>query len=121
MLGILKEEGAPDVTIFHCYSGDEAMARECAAEGYYMSFAGNLTFKNADELRRAAAAAPLELLLTETDAPFLTPHPHRGKPGGPYLTAVTARALAHVRGEDLEQLCRTVTSNAQDVFGTWEL
>ncbi|MBU5890021.1 TatD family hydrolase, partial [Vibrio cholerae O1] len=74
------------VTIFHCFSGDEAMARECVEHGYFMSFAGNITFKNADELRRAAACAPLELLLTETDAPFLTPHPYRGKPGGPYLT-----------------------------------
>lgn len=120
VLRILKEEGAPDVTIFHCYSGDEAMARECAAEGYYMSFAGNLTFKNADELRRAAAAAPLELLLTETDAPFLTPHPHRGKPGGPYLTAITARKLAEVRGISEEELCAAVWNNAERALGSWD-
>lgn len=120
VLRILKEEGAPEVTIFHCYSGDEAMARECAAEGYYMSFAGNLTFKNADELRRAAAAAPLELLLTETDAPFLTPHPHRGKPGGPYLTAVTARRLAEVRGMSEEDLCAAVWNNAERALGSWD-
>lgn len=120
VLRILKEEGAPEVTIFHCYSGDEAMARECAAEGYYMSFAGNLTFKNADELRRAAAAAPLELLLTETDAPFLTPHPHRGKPGGPYLTAVTARKLAEVRGMSEEDLCAAVWNNAERALGSWD-
>ncbi|WP_167198439.1 TatD family hydrolase [Brevibacterium pigmentatum] len=120
VLRILKEEGAPDVTIFHCYSGDEAMARECAAEGYYMSFAGNLTFKNADELRRAAAAAPLELLLTETDAPFLTPHPHRGKPGGPYLTAITARKLAEVRGMSEEELCAAVWNNAERALGSWD-
>ncbi|KAB1948442.1 TatD family hydrolase [Brevibacterium linens] len=120
VLRILKEEGAPEVTIFHCYSGDEAMARECAAEGYYMSFAGNLTFKNADELRRAAAAAPLELLLTETDAPFLTPHPHRGKPGGPYLTAITARKLAEVRGMSEEDLCAAVWSNAERALGSWD-
>ncbi|WP_420096138.1 TatD family hydrolase [Brevibacterium sediminis] len=120
VLRILKEEGAPEVTIFHCYSGDEAMARECAAEGYYMSFAGNLTFKNADELRRAAAAAPLELLLTETDAPFLTPHPHRGKPGGPYLTAVTARKLAEVRGMSEEDLCTAVWNNAERALGSWD-
>src|SRR5699024_5406706 len=110
VLRILKEEGAPEVTIFHCFSGDEQMARECAAEGYFMSFAGNLTFKNADELRRAAAAAPLELLLTETDAPFLTPHPHRGKPGGPYLTAITARKLAEVRGLSEARPCGTTRS-----------
>ena len=120
VLRILKEEGAPEVTIFHCYSGDEAMARECAAEGYYMSFAGNLTFKNADELRRAAAAAPLELLLTETDAPFLTPHPHRGKPGGPYLTAITARKLAEVRGMSEEELCAAVWNNAERALGSWD-
>jgi len=120
VLRILKEEGAPEVTIFHCYSGDEAMARECAAEGYYMSFAGNLTFKNADEVRRAAAAAPLELLLTETDAPFLTPHPHRGKPGGPYLTAVTARKLAEVRGMSEEDLCAAVWNNAERALGSWD-
>ncbi|AZU01533.1 TatD family hydrolase [Brevibacterium linens] len=120
VLRILREEGAPEVTIFHCYSGDEAMARECAAEGYYMSFAGNLTFKNADELRRAAAAAPLELLLTETDAPFLTPHPHRGKPGGPYLTAITARKLAEVRGISEEELCAAVWNNAERALGSWD-
>ncbi|WP_169252982.1 TatD family hydrolase [Brevibacterium sp. 'Marine'] len=120
VLRILKEEGAPEVTIFHCYSGDEAMARECAAEGYYMSFAGNLTFKNADELRRAAAAVPLELLLTETDAPFLTPHPHRGKPGGPYLTAITARKLAEVRGMSEEDLCAAVWTNAERALGSWD-
>ena len=120
VLRILKEEGAPEVTIFHCFSGDEQMARECAAEGYFMSFAGNLTFKNAEELRRAAAAAPLELLLTETDAPFLTPHPHRGKPGGPYLTAITARKLAEVRGVSEEELCSAVWNNAEAALGGWD-
>lgn len=120
VLRILKEEGAPEVTIFHCFSGDEAMARECAEAGYFMSFAGNLTFKNADELRRAAAAAPLELLLTETDAPFLTPHPHRGKPGGPYLTAITARKLAEVRGMNEEDLCAAVWANAERAIGSWD-
>lgn len=119
VLRILREEGAPEVTIFHCFSGDEAMARECAEAGYFMSFAGNLTFKNADELRRAAAAVPLELLLTETDAPFLTPHPHRGRPGGPYLTAVTARKLAEVRGISEEELCTAVWNNAITALGDW--
>ena len=120
VLRILREEGAPEVTIFHCYSGDEAMARECAEAGYYMSFAGNLTFKNADELRRAAAAAPLDRLLTETDAPFLTAHPHRGKPGGPYLTAITARKLAEVRGMSDEDLCAAVWANAETALGNWD-
>lgn len=120
VLRILREEGAPEVTIFHCFSGDEAMARECAEHGYYMSFAGNITFKNADELRRAAASVPLELLLTETDAPFLTPHPHRGKPGGPYLAAVTARKLAEVRGLHEEELCAAVWENATRALGSWD-
>lgn len=120
VLRILREEGAPEVTIFHCFSGDEAMARECAEAGYFMSFAGNLTFKNADELRRAAAAVPLELLLTETDAPFLTPHPHRGRPGGPYLTAVTARKLAEVRDISEEELCTAVWNNAITALGEWD-
>ena len=120
VLRILAEEGAPEVTIFHCFSGDEAMARECAAAGYFMSFAGNVTFKNADELRRAAAAAPLDLLLTETDSPFLTPHPHRGKPGGPYLAAVTARKLAEVRGMDEGDLCAAVWKNAETALGSWD-
>jgi TatD DNase family protein len=121
VLRVLREAGAPERTVFHCFSGDAALARECADRGYYMSFAGNVTFKNARDLREAAALVPRQLLLTETDAPFLTPHPHRGKPGGPYLTAVTARALAQVRGEDLAQLCADVVSNAQDVFGDWDL
>ena len=97
VLRILADAGAPDVTIFHCFSGDEAMARECARRGYLMSFSGNITFKNAHDLRAAAAAVPDELLLTETDAPFLTPHPHRGKPGGSYLVPLTVRKLAEVR------------------------
>src|SRR5699024_11633377 len=121
VLRVLREEDAPERTVFHCFSGDAELARECASRGYFMSFAGNVTFKNARDLREAAALVPRELLLTETDAPFLTPHPHRGKPGGPYLTAVTARALAQVREEDLAQLCADVTANAQDVFGRWEL
>ncbi|QPR38185.1 TatD family hydrolase [Brevibacterium casei] len=120
VLRILREEGAPEVTIFHCFSGDEAMARECAEHGYFMSFAGNITFKNADELRRAAASAPLELLLTETDAPFLTPHPYRGKPGGPYLTPITARMLAEVRGMDAGDLAEAVWANAETALGSWD-
>jgi TatD DNase family protein len=121
VLRILREAGAPERTVFHCFSGDAAMARECAEHGYFMSFAGNITFKNAAGLREAAALVPAELLLTETDAPFLTPHPHRGKPGGPYLTAVTVRKLAEVREADLHDLCAQLTTNAEQVFGRWEL
>lgn len=121
VLRVLRDAGAPERTVFHCFSGDAALARECAERGYFMSFAGNITFKNASGLREAAALVPPELLLTETDAPFLTPHPHRGRPGGPYLTAVTARKLAEVRGEELTDLCEQVTANAETVFGPWNL
>jgi TatD DNase family protein len=121
VLRILREEGAPAVTVFHCFSGDVAMARECAEHGYYMSFAGNITFKNAAGLRHAASIVPPQLLLSETDAPFLTPHPHRGKPGGPYLTAVTLRKLAEIREEPLDELCRQITANAEQAFGSWAL
>src|SRR5699024_10868925 len=120
VLRILKEEGAPEVTIFHCFSGDEQMARECAAEGYFMSFAGNLTLKNADELRRAAAAAPLELLLTEADAPFLTPHLHRVKPGARSLTAITSRKLAEVRVMSEVELCAAVWNSAGSAISSWD-
>src|SRR5699024_746892 len=120
VLRVLREEGAPERTVFHCFSGDAELARECADRGYYMSFAGNVTFKNARDLREAAALVPRELLLTETDAPFLTPHPHRGKPGGPYLTAITARKLAEVRGVSEEELCSAVWNNAEAALGGWD-
>ncbi|CAM5725236.1 TatD family deoxyribonuclease OS=Streptomyces tendae OX=1932 GN=F3L20_29000 PE=4 SV=1 [Streptomyces tendae] len=102
VLRVLKEEGAPERTVFHCYSGDAEMAEICAAAGYYMSFAGNVTFKNAQNLRDALAVAPLELVLVETDAPFLTPVPYRGRPNAPYLVPVTGarhgRRARHRRG-----------------------
>lgn len=119
VLDILAEVGAPDVTILHCFSGDVAMAEECARRGYFMSFAGNVTFKNAAGLREAAAVVPDELLLTETDAPFLTPHPHRGKPGGPYLTALNVRMLAEVRGVSEEHIANVTTRNALRAIGEW--
>lgn len=121
VLRILEEEGAPEKTVFHCFSGDAEMARYCAERGYYMSFAGNVTFKRSDDLRHAASVVPDELLLTETDAPFLTPHPHRGKPGGPYMTALTVRMLAEVRGVDEDHIAGTVGENAERIFGTWAL
>jgi TatD DNase family protein len=119
VLRILREEGAPDRTVFHCYSGDAEMARVCAAAGYYLSFAGNMTFKNAQNLRDAIVAAPLDLLLVETDAPFLTPAPHRGAPNAPYLIPVTVRAMAEVAGVDLEEMCGALAANSERVFGTW--
>ncbi len=117
VLRILAEEGAPQHTVFHCFSGDAAMARVCAARGYVMSFAGNVTFKNAQRLRDAAAVAPLDLLLVETDAPFLTPMPHRGRPNAPYLIPLTVRALAEVRGQDLELVADGIARTAARIFG----
>jgi TatD DNase family protein len=116
VLRVLEEEGAPERVVFHCFSGDAAMARTCAERGYWMSFAGNVTFKNAGELRQAAAAAPAELLLVETDAPFLTPMPYRGRPNASYLVPLTMRALAEVRGDDLDELCAAVADNGRRAF-----
>lgn len=119
VLRILGEEGAPDIVVFHCFSGDAAMADYCAGQGWYLSFAGNSTFKNAGNLRAAAARVPSSQILLETDAPFLTPVPHRGRPGGSYLTPLTARVIADVRGEPLGQFCANVWANSLDVFGEW--
>ncbi|MFF9029325.1 TatD family hydrolase [Streptomyces iakyrus] len=117
VLRVLKEEGAPERTVFHCYSGDAEMAEICASAGYFMSFAGNVTFKNAQNLRDAVAVAPLELLLVETDAPFLTPAPYRGRPNAPYLVPVTVRAMAGVRGIDEDTLATALGANTARAFG----
>ncbi|WAZ22277.1 TatD family hydrolase [Streptomyces cinnabarinus] len=116
VLRVLKEEGAPERTVFHCYSGDAGMAEVCARAGYFMSFAGNVTFKNAQDLRDAVAVAPLELLLVETDAPFLTPAPYRGRPNAPYLIPVTVRAMAAVRGIDEDALATALGANTARAF-----
>ncbi|MEV1061758.1 TatD family hydrolase [Streptomyces sp. NPDC050263] len=117
VLRVLKEEGAPERTVFHCYSGDAEMAEICARAGYFMSFAGNVTFKNAQQLRDAVAVAPLELLLVETDAPFLTPAPYRGRPNAPYLIPVTVRAMAAARGLDEDVLATALAANTARAFG----
>ncbi|MFG3590262.1 TatD family hydrolase [Streptomyces sp. NPDC047990] len=116
VLRILEEEGAPERTVFHCYSGDAEMAGICARAGYFMSFAGNMTFKNAQPLRDAIAVAPLELLLVETDAPFLTPAPYRGRPNAPYLIPVTVRAMAAVRGIGEDALATALAANTARAF-----
>jgi TatD DNase family protein len=118
-LRILAEEGAPETVVFHAFSGDADMAKVCADAGYVMSFAGNVTFKNAANLREAAAVAPAELLLVETDAPFLTPVPWRGRPGGPYLIPLTLRVLADIRGVGVAELGASIAANAERVFGPW--
>jgi TatD DNase family protein len=117
VLRILREEGAPDQVVFHAFSGDAEMARECVAAGYVLSFPGVVTFKNAPALRAAAAVTPLEHLLVESDAPFLTPHPHRGKPNAPRLLPLTAAALAEACGTSLDRLAEAVIANGARVFG----
>jgi TatD DNase family protein len=117
VLRVLESEGPPDRVIFHCFSGNADFARRCADRGYVMSFAGNVTFKNAQELRDAAAVVPLDQMLVETDAPFLTPMPHRGRPNAPYLVPLTVRALAEVKGVSEDEVAAGVTATAAKVFG----
>lgn len=119
VLRVLAEEGAPEWTVFHCFSGDAEMARECVRAGYVLSFAGTVTFKNAAALRAAAGVVPVDQLLVETDAPFLTPVPFRGRPNAPYLVPLTVRALAAVKSVHIEHLCEEVTRTGQRVFGSW--
>jgi TatD DNase family protein len=120
ILRVLEDEGAPERTVFHCFSGDADFARACVERGYVLSFAGTLTFGNAAYLREAAALTPVGQLLVETDSPFLTPMPHRGRPNSSRLVPHTVRALAEVTGVELEELCSALTANAERVFGAWE-
>ena len=119
VLDLLLEEGAPKTTIFHCYSGDEVMAQECIEAGYVLSFAGTLTFKNAPALREAVKLVPPELLLVETDSPFLAPAPHRGALNKPSQIPNILRFMAEVRGDDLDSLCAQISQNAERVFGSF--
>jgi TatD DNase family protein len=119
VLRILDEEGAPEKVVLHCFSGDAAFAGECVRRGYYLSFAGTVTFGSADNLREAAALAPLDLIMVETDAPYLTPMPYRGRPNASYLIPLTVRALAAARGSDLDELCAAISANGERVFGPW--
>ena len=117
VLDLLIEEGAPANTIFHCYSGDAAMAKECISNKYILSFAGTVTFKNAPELREAVALVPIELLLVETDSPFLAPMPNRGSLNTPAQIPNTLRAIADVRGESADYLAAAISENAERIFG----
>jgi TatD DNase family protein len=114
---VLLEEGAPEHVVFHCFSGGPELARTCADHGWTMSFAGPVSFRANDGLREAARLAPGDLLLVETDAPFLTPMPYRGRPNAPYLVPLTVRALAQARGEDVDALCSAVAATGRRVFG----
>lgn len=117
VLAMLDEHGIPDRTILHCFSGDSDVARRCLDRGAYLSFAGTVTFKNAHSLREALLVAPLDRILVETDAPFLTPVPYRGRPNASYLVPLTVRAMADVRGVDLETLCAALATNTEAAYG----
>ena len=119
VLNVLKSVGAPETTIFHCFSGGVEMAKECIDAGYILSFAGTLTFKNAPELRAAVKLVPAEQLLVETDSPFLCPSPHRGALNTPAQIPTIVRAMAAERGDDLAQLCQQLSENAECAFGSF--
>ena len=119
VLDLLTEEGAPEKTIFHCYSGDAEMARECIEKGYILSFAGTLTFKNAPALREAVKLVPLDQLLVETDSPFLAPMPHRGSLNTPAQIPTILRFMADERGEDVDELATAISNNCERLFGSF--
>lgn len=117
VLDTLDEVGAPDRTVFHCFSGDAEMARECVAKGYILSFAGTVTFKNAPQLREALKLVPLNQLLVETDSPFLAPMPHRGALNTPAQIPNILRFMAAERGDDLVELVGSISNNLNRIFG----
>jgi TatD DNase family protein len=117
VLDVLRAEGAPDTVIFHCFSSDAAMARACVEAGWLVSLSGTVSFRNARELREAVPLIPTEQLLVETDAPFLTPHPHRGAPNEPYCLPYTVRALAELVEKPADELAQTTTGNARRIYG----
>lgn len=117
VLRILDEEGVPDRFVMHCFSGDADLARACLDRGGWLSFSGTVTFKNAEPLREALRVTPRDRVLVETDAPFLTPTPHRGRPNASYLVPLTMRSMAETRGEDLADLCAAVDANTDAAFG----
>ncbi|PTU55679.1 hydrolase TatD [Sphaerisporangium cinnabarinum] len=119
VLDVLARDGAPERTVFHCYSGDAAMARSCAEQGWYLSFAGPVTFRANDELRAALRAVPLEQVLVETDAPYLTPHPYRGRPNAPYVLPTTVRTVAEVVDLPLADVCERLAATSVAVYGPW--
>ena len=119
VVSTLKRVGAPSKVVFHCYSGDVDLAQICIDNGWYMSFAGNITIKRNEHLRNSLAMAPKELLLVETDAPFLTPEPFRGRPNASYLVPITVRKMAEVRGVDANELAGQLAANTETVYGSW--
>ena len=120
VLEVIDQEGAPDRWVMHCFSGDADFARRCLDRGAYLSFSGTVTFKNAEPLRTALTVVPQDRVLVETDAPYLAPHPYRGRTNASYLVPLTLQVMAEVRGADLEELCVAVDGNTERAFGgTW--
>jgi TatD DNase family protein len=117
VLRIIDDEGAPERWVMHCFSGDRDFARVCLDRGAHLSFAGTVTFKNAAPLRDAAELVPIDRILVETDAPYLTPMPYRGRTNASYLVPHTVRTLADLRKDDLETFCAAVTENTETAFG----
>lgn len=119
VVATLKRVGAPEKVVFHCYSGDVDLAQICIDNGWFMSFAGNITIKRNEHLRNSLAMAPKELILVETDAPFLTPEPFRGRPNASYLVPITVRKMAEIRGVDANELSGQLAHNTENVYGSW--
>jgi TatD DNase family protein len=115
----LLRVGAPERTVFHCFSGDADMARLCADHGWYLSFAGTVTFKSARNVREALQITPRSHILIETDSPFLTPAPFRGRPNSPYLIPHTLRAMAAHLDTEVSMLAAQISSNTELVYGSW--
>ncbi|CAN5423239.1 TatD family hydrolase [soil metagenome] len=120
VVSTLRRVGAPERTVFHCFSGDREFAKLVADEGWYLSFAGTVTFKNAQSLREALEVVPRSRILIETDAPFLTPTPFRGRPNSAYLIPHTLRAMAAHLGTDASMLAAQISSNTELVYGHWD-
>lgn len=117
VLRVLDEEGIPPRTVMHCFSGDADFARACVARGAYLSFSGTVTFKNAQNVRDGLLAAPRDRILVETDAPFLTPEPHRGRPNASFLIPLTVRFMAGIVGDSVENVCDDIRNNTEQAFG----
>jgi TatD DNase family protein len=120
LFDVLAAEGVPERTVLHCFTGGPDEARRCLTAGMCLSFSGIVTFKNADEVRQAAALCPPDRLLVETDAPFLAPVPHRGRPNEPALVPLVGEAVAAVRGVPVEEVARWSWDNALRVFALSE-
>lgn len=116
---VLLADGAPERTVFHCFSGDAELARLCAEHGWYLSFAGPVGYPASADLRAALHETPLERVLLETDAPYLPAHPWRGRPNAPYLLPVTGAQVASELGLDLGTLCARVSRTSEDLYGPW--